>query len=291
MQQWLTKAGPYRIEHYPCPHSNRQVDLSVREGVLHTIEGSLESGMNVFRQHYAPHFVPGIDRRNRVKIYQCVPLGYMAGTLVNLEGGVETNFEAEVQVELAGYSKKIPWLPVPQLADALAELFVVLKHVCDIPLARPFPNNPGPEPWATAMYPRRRTGKWGRVAGWFMHMEVPENKHWDAGYFNWDAFMARCREKDRRDQGLSTGLQERHWKYGRWYWGLGEFSHHGPKVDFLRPISFPRGAVMPDTYKRTVQWYKEHVVADRRQVDRVRTFSMSRAAKKAKPAPLCKAVS
>ena len=49
--------GGKRIEHIPCPHPHVEVDMSAPPvGVLHTIEGSLGSGLSVFQNRNAPHF-------------------------------------------------------------------------------------------------------------------------------------------------------------------------------------------------------------------------------------------
>jgi hypothetical protein len=269
----------------PMPHPNRRVDLSVREGVIHTIEGSLESGLNVFREHYSPHITGGLDRNGRVRCIQHIPIGYMAAALQNLSGGVETNFESEIQIEIAGFSKDRLWLPEPRVVDMLAELFVVLERVVDIPLSRPFGPNPGPKPWASNSYHRRHSGQWGRIPGWYMHMEVPENEHWDAGYFDWNSFMRICQRK--AEPLGAQRITRMEWKYGRWYFGLAEFARFGAKAKNRRPSVFPQGGVATPGAKAAVKWYKEHVVSQRRVTDRVRTLALSRAAQKASPAALC----
>jgi hypothetical protein len=186
-KSWLTKAGHYRVERMPMPKPGVTVDrCRPPVGVGHTIEGSLESGLSVFRRHYAPHFTVGRDRAGRVRIIQHVPLGEIAAALANRSGGVETNRWARAQVELAGFSKTTPWEPDAGVMKAYGALVLELRDVAGIPLVHPFPDAlASGVRWATLSNPRRISGKWGRTAGWFNHLEVPENEHWDAGAMRW----------------------------------------------------------------------------------------------------------
>jgi hypothetical protein len=284
VQKWLTRAGPYRVEHMPMPHPGRATDLSKREGVLHTIEGSLESGLSVFRVHFSPTFTVGRDRNGKVRIIQHIPLGMMAAALQNLPGGVETNFEAEVQVEIAAHSKTVPWLPEPGTTDALAELMAVLARVVNIPLTHPFPENPGPLPWATTRYAHRLAGIWGKVAGWYAHMDMPENTHWDCGWLKWDMLLALARHKARvDDKDGKLGAED--WRFGRWYLGLGEFAKVGRRSKRHRPVGYPQR--VPQAGWNAVCWYQKHVSSRKRLTDTVRTRSLMSAAKSVAPALLC----
>ena len=285
MQKWLTAVGPYRVEHMPMRHPAGQVDLSVREGVLHTIEGSLESGLAVFRSRMAtPHFTVGRDRTGRVRVIQHVPLGEPAAALKNMAGGVETNFEGEVQIEIADRSRATPWLPEQYVTDALAELLVALRRVVGIPLTHPFPDNPGRQPWATTSFSHRRAGKWGRVAGWYGHMDVPENDHWDCGWLRWSTLLAAAQGKD--DSPVEGArITEADWEFGRWHHGLGEFADFGPRAPDQRPAWYPQET--PAGGWAAARWYQSHVVNRRRLTDIVRTRSLASAAKRASPAPLC----
>src|SRR5215212_10142507 len=105
---WLSKTISGRtIEHIPCPNPGVPIDFKAPPvGVLHTIEGTLGSGMSVFRIHFAPTFTHDGER-----LIQLVPLGMMAAALENRPGGVETNRIVRAQVETAGKSDEDPWLP------------------------------------------------------------------------------------------------------------------------------------------------------------------------------------
>jgi hypothetical protein len=194
---WLTgeRLGGVTVERGPAvPKPGSAVTLCRPPvGVGHTIEGSLESGMSVFRSRLTtPHFVVGRDREGKVRIIQLVPLGEMGAALRNLAGGVETNRWARAQVELAGFSKRDPWLPDADVQRAYAGLMLRLRTVAGIPLTRPFPDELGPGVWATTTNPRRLSGKWGSTAGWFNHLEVPENDHWDSGALRYRALFANA---------------------------------------------------------------------------------------------------
>ncbi len=187
---WLTKTvGGRTIEHIPCPNPGGVVDETApATGVIHTVEGSLDSGLGVFRQHFAPHFVLDGER-----IIQLVPLGTMAAALENRPGGVETNSITRAQIEVAGHSSEDPWECDESTGEALADLMATLADAAEIPLERPFEDKMPAKPWATTNFVRRSAGKWGHVAGWYGHVEVPENEHWDPGAFEWSKTIVRAK--------------------------------------------------------------------------------------------------
>lgn len=180
---WLSRAGKYRVEHVPCPNPGQPVsDGGKHKGILHTVEGSFESGLNVFLQHYAPHFQVGRDRKGRVRILQLVPLGTMAAALENHSGGVETNRECRVQIEIADRSKHTPWLPDDGVTDALATLMAELRHAQAIPLHHP---------------PVRRDPRmWEAASGWMGHIDVPENVHWDSGAIRYERLFTLAHRQE-----------------------------------------------------------------------------------------------
>ena len=183
---WLYKAGKYDVEHIGgIPHLNQSVDLSgPRTGVLHTTEGGWEGSLGVFKQHYAPHFMVGAGR-----IAQLVQVGTMGAALVS------NNVHAIVQIELVAFSKEAPWLPDDPTLDALCALLAACQSEYGIPLAHP---------WADGDYgragdnPHRHAGKWGRIAGWYGHADVPsvpghsQETHWDPGNLEWSKVLARA---------------------------------------------------------------------------------------------------
>jgi hypothetical protein len=84
----------------------------------------------------------------------------------------------------------------------LASLLAVLHTECGIPLSRPFPDAMPPGPWAVESFSRRHAGKWGKVAGWYGHIEIPENSHWDPGAYKWAELLAAA--KARRPSARTT---------------------------------------------------------------------------------------
>jgi hypothetical protein len=180
---WLTHAGKFRVDHIPCPHPGEPVDLSAPpKGVQHTVEGSFESGLAVFRRHFAPHFLVGRKRGGALSIAQLVPLGFMAAALENHSGGVETNRIVRVQIELADFSKHQPWLPDAGVQELLAQLYLTLEQAADIPLRH--------------VPVLRKPRLWEREPGWFGHVDVPENAHWDSGSLEYGKLFARAHALD-----------------------------------------------------------------------------------------------
>jgi hypothetical protein len=193
MKPWLAKTsdGRFAIEKIPCPHPNVGVVMGKpAAGVMHTTEGSWAGAMSVFRNHYAPHFLVGTRR-----IAQLVPLGDIAAALENPPGGVETNTWARVQIEVVGHSKETPYSFPATVTDPLASLLATLKVEAGIPLTRPYPDAMPPKPWATPTFRRRHDGKWGHTAGWFGHVEVPENSHWDPGALMWEPLLLKATQR------------------------------------------------------------------------------------------------
>ena len=252
---WLEKTiGGHRIDHVECPHPGLVNEDAPPAGVMHTIEGSLESGLAVFHQHYAPHFT--LDSR---RIVQLVPLGYMAAALENRLGGVETNSVVRAQIELAGNSREKPWLPDNGALNLLADLLATLQLAAGIPLHRPYPDAMPPPPWATTSFTRRRDGKWGKVDGWYGHVEVPENEHWDPGALRWSVLLEEAEKIAAADVPApkpvphpTPAKQPRHVPAWFWLWLAWRLGEKHPDKDFRghaldpawRPASAP--ARIPD---------------------------------------------
>ena len=243
---WLaTTASGRTIEHIPCPNPGGRVnEQSPAMGVLHTIEGGLDSGLGVFRQHFAPHFTLDGER-----IIQLVPLGTMAAALQNHPGGVETNSITRAQIELAGSSQKDPWICDDASLDLLADLLATLADAAEIPLSRPFPDAMPALPWATEDFARRKADKFGVVAGWFGHVEVPENDHWDPGAFEWAKLLARAEQITSPERALANAqastdappspIPPWYWEWLQWFLGEGDFKTFGPRNAQHRPADAP----------------------------------------------------
>ena len=186
VKPFLESAGKFTVEQIPCPHFNQAVDLDApRTGVLHTTEGDWTSSLAVFKTHYAPHFLLGLDAsQNKVRIAQLVQVGTIGAALVT------HNVGAIIQIETIGYSKQTLWLPDEGTLDALASLMAVCWREYGIALSHP---------WADGDYgvygnnPHRGSGKWGVVGGWYGHGDVPiPDDHWDPGALQWSKVFARA---------------------------------------------------------------------------------------------------
>jgi hypothetical protein len=174
----VTQAGPYKINFTPCPFYHMRVDLTApRAGILHTTEGGFSGSMQVFKEHFAPHFELGINRDGQVQINQLVQIGYIGAACC------AHNNKAIVQIEMVGFSKPDPWFPDDKTADALAHLLVVLEAQYAIPLSHPWDDDDWPR---AGINPHRNAGKFGHVSGWFGHGDMPDpDTHWDPGHFQW----------------------------------------------------------------------------------------------------------
>ncbi len=188
---WLGNALMYRVERLTVPHEqDRVVAAKPPAGVMHTTEGTFASALAVFKVHFAPHFMVSDDR-----IVQFVPLGTIAAALEHKKGTVETNRWARAQIEVVAHSKLPPWQPDGPTFDRLAALVATLETAAGIPLRRPWPDTlDAGTKWATEANPRRTHSKWGAESGWFGHVEIPGNSHWDPGSLRYGALFERARE-------------------------------------------------------------------------------------------------
>lgn len=192
---FVSKIGPLSVERITdVMRTNSAVDLSrPPTGGGHTTEsrGSWTSPISVYRSRLtAPHL-----QLQGKRVGQAVPFGEMAASFANPAGGVETNRWCRCQIEVVEDSKTALWLASAETVDSLAHIMVWAKENLGIPLRRPFDSDDlGPQPWATTSYKRRHAGKWGSEPGWFMHVEIPENDHWDMGMYRWSVQLKRALE-------------------------------------------------------------------------------------------------
>lgn len=187
----IDKAGKYPVVQAPCPCFQHELaDLTVpAAGVLHTTEGGWNGSMDVFKVHYAPHFALGLNASGKPEIAQLVPVGIIGAACVG------HNNKARVQIEMIGYAKEEAWLPDDDTLDVLASLMLVCRDEWGIPLSHP---------WSDGDYgragdnPHRHSGKFGTVAGWFGHADMPPmDSHWDPGNLQWSKVFAHAASIDR----------------------------------------------------------------------------------------------
>lgn len=192
-KRFLEKVGGIPVERLRVAPNGRRIRRSRERvqlgqepnGVLHTTEGHFDPSANVFTETGTPTFMLGYQQlkasgsnapassSTRIRVAQFMPIGEMALTLENDAGGTETNREALVQIELVGFAKFEKWSPPEPVMKVLADLLRQLHDVCGIPLQR-------------AGNGTRSVTLWhGGRAGWFGHLEVPENNHTDPRNFEW----------------------------------------------------------------------------------------------------------
>lgn len=240
---FLQKAGTFTVER-AAGHDFGDVDLTKPPvGVGHTTEGSFESAYGKFGSVDAPHFLVGKDAHGKVRICQFVALGRVAGALEHPQGTEPTNGWARAQIELVGFSKLDPWKPDEDVLDAFAALVGTLRDAAGIPLVRPFPNTLDKHvTWATTQNPRRLSGKWGHAGGWWMHLEVPNNKHWDMGAFEWTAAFdraARYLTGGGGDLQVPSPIPDWFWAWANWRLGREQFRQFGKANPQHRPAGVP----------------------------------------------------
>lgn len=144
--------------------------------VHHTTEGSTAEGaMAAFaRNRSDPHFT--VDATT---IWQHVDTAEGARALRNAPGGVQTNRDAAVQIELVGFAH----LPKdPRALANVARLCRWIESAHGVP--RVWPSGP-PKPARNGRDPgghNRDAATWDTHGGHYGHCHVPENTHWDPAY-------------------------------------------------------------------------------------------------------------
>lgn len=173
--------GRIKVTRVDVPHLDGAVELAAPPvAVAHTTETKYLPG---YRPNTPPHMTVGKrSATTRCGLFQHVGLSRMANALANLAGGTETNRLVRFQLEQCGFTSREPWLPAdPEQRVITASLMEWVEDELGVPEHRPFPDTIGPGVWAELKNPRRLSGKFGKSQGWFTHLEVPENTHWDCG--------------------------------------------------------------------------------------------------------------
>lgn len=135
--------------------------------VWHTTEGyglPSYSGSN-------PHFT--LDPKTGT-LYQHQDVRQGARALQNLSGGVETNRQGAIQVELIGFASQTgSW--TEQAYEHVADLARWIEAHCQVKreCSVTFSNTPH----------RMSASQWNSYNGHCGHQHVPENSHWDPGSF------------------------------------------------------------------------------------------------------------
>lgn len=144
--------------------------------VHHTTEGSSYAGArSAYEQNRSePHFT--VDATT---IFQHIDTAETARSLRNADGGVQTNRDSAVQIELVGFAGR------PKDPSALANVARLCRWIESVHnVAQRWPNGlprhstNGSDPGGH----NRNSQTWDTQGGHFGHSQVPENDHWDPGY-------------------------------------------------------------------------------------------------------------
>lgn len=184
---WVDQIGNFTVERKEIPRPGNAPYFNNSHtmiGVLHTTESdTVKSAFNtLLAKHSAPHFIAGEGR-----ILQCRPITKQAAAL-KPSSSYNPNTDAALQIEMVGRSKQSLWTP----ADGSRETTIALMRWAagdplTIPLRRPVDAwlddcSDTALPWAVPTNARRKAQEvWPKAKGWYMHMEVPINDHWDCG--------------------------------------------------------------------------------------------------------------
>ena len=165
--------------------------------VHHTTEGgSADGAMAAFAQNRSdPHFT--VDG---TRIFQHVDTAEGARALRNAPGGVQTNRDSAVQIELVGFAH------LPKSREAmtlLARLCRWIESTHGVP--RTWPAGP-PRPARNGKDPgghNRSAAVWDGQSGHYGHCHVPENSHWDPGYTEAEVAFVMAASFDEQGQLVS----------------------------------------------------------------------------------------
>ncbi|MER9240906.1 DNA/RNA non-specific endonuclease [Mesorhizobium sp. M0633] len=144
--------------------------------VHHTTEGSSAGGaFSAFRANRSdPHFTVGEG-----KVYQHIDTNVAARALRNAAGGVQTNRDSAIQIEVVGFAHR------PKSKATLrnvARLCRWIEATHGVPKAwpngRPKSARNGKDPGGH----NRDARTWDTKGGHYGHSNVPENTHWDPAY-------------------------------------------------------------------------------------------------------------
>lgn len=148
-------------------------------GVLHTTESTdYEPSTTTYYGHNnPPHFT--VERRTGgAQVYQHFSINNGSRALANEAGGVETNRQSAIQIEIAWKSNKIKDLPT----DFKDDLRLLMRWIeAQTGIQRTAPPFFGSEAYGSGSISRMSHAKWNAYNAWCGHQHVPENIHWDPG--------------------------------------------------------------------------------------------------------------
>ncbi len=153
-------------------------------GVLHTTQAKYfhPSTKSYYGHSNPPHFTVAMIG-DRAHTFQHFSIKTASRALKNKAGGVQTNRQSAIQIEIAWTAEDIGNLP----ADVYAELQALIGWInaeCQISTAYPpFFDDAG---YGYGSVSRMSAAEWQSFNGWCGHQHVPENLHWDPGLIDID---------------------------------------------------------------------------------------------------------
>jgi endonuclease G len=167
--------------------------------VHHTTEGSSASGaFAAFRANRSdPHFT-----LDETKVYQHIDTNVAARALRNPSGGVQTNRDSAIQIEVVGFAHRPKSKATLRNLARLCRWIEITHGVPKVwPNGRPKPAKNGRDPGGH----NRDARTWDIKGGHYGHSNVPENTHWDPAYTDDEVdFLMRFSA----DEGLEALSQE-----------------------------------------------------------------------------------
>lgn len=160
-------------------------------GKAHATLHSTETNGWAGAQYY--HMVVNEVSPGVVEARQYRPFNKAAKSLRNLAGGVQTNRQGTVhiQVSVVARAKDAPnggaWTPA--IYAFLAEFAVWCEQEWGIPRTVAVPQTGGGSCYGYGSPCRFSHPAWKQYSGWSAHQNAPENTHWDCGRFDWNAMM------------------------------------------------------------------------------------------------------
>lgn len=169
--------------------------------VHHTTQGNTAAGaMETFKKHGSdPHFT--VDAH---AIYQHVDTDFGAMALRNEKGGVQTNRDSAVQIELVGFAERAKDPAALQLLARLCRWIESTHGVPRVwPAGPPRPAKDGKDPGGHV----RDAFLWDTTGGHYGHSQVPENTHWDPAYTAEEASLVLAAAFDQGGDLLGNALE------------------------------------------------------------------------------------
>src|SRR5678815_635081 len=199
-------AGPY-------------TDVDDPKGLLHTTEGKNYAGARAayVTNNSWPHFTCTYEH-GFFRCYQHVSLALASRALKNLGGGVQTNTDNVVQIELVGSCDVANKNWGPQYVEnfpegylsGIRDLMIFIEEqkgvppICNVTF-KSYPSSSG-----TNNGVRLTNSQWDSYTGWLGHQNVPENTHGDPGLINISYLLKRGYWFDMDKQEFFDAMTEWH---------------------------------------------------------------------------------